>query len=601
MHISSNETPLDETQAEALNRLLTTLTPAQADWLAGFIAGWRASQRDPNDIEPGRTDHDSGSGLSLTVLYGSQTGNAEGLAEALGQQASARGFSARVIDMADYKPRQLKNEAYVAVITSTHGEGDPPDNALDLHEFLHGRKAPSLRHLKYAVLGLGDTSYEHYCRTGKEFDSALARLGATALCERVDCDVDYDEAADTWFARLLETLQGEAGAAGLVTSSSSTGYSAATASSHDRRTPFPAELLENQLLNGRGSSKETRHIELSLEGSGLSYRPGDALGIYPQNDPRLVATIIQRLGLDPDTGVKAGDVDTTLAGALQHHREITLLTRPVVEHWAEFSGNQTLTTLLEDHAKLSAWMENRDLLDLIEEAPVSGLGADTLVQALRKLPARLYSIASSQAAVDDEVHLTVAAVRYQARGRRREGVASTWLADRLAEDERVPVYIEHNKHFRLPEDDEAPVIMIGPGTGIAPFRAFMQEREAREAGGANWLFFGAQHFHTDFLYQSEWLAWRRQGLVDRIDVAFSRDQEEKIYVQRRLRDNASELWRWLEKGAYLYVCGDAEAMAPDVHEALLDIIVEAGGKRREDATDYLRELTRQKRYQRDVY
>lgn len=599
MTIDPNNSPLTTEQADTLNRLLETLEPRQFDWLAGFIAGWQASLHGGLATEPEST---STSRLpSLTVLYGSQTGNAEALAESLGHRASARGITAKVVDMADYKPRQLKNEAYVALLTSTHGEGEPPDNALDLHEFLHGRKAPSLTHLKYAVLGLGDTSYEHFSQTGKEFDAVLAKLGGSRLVERVDCDVDYDDAAEAWFGSLLETLQSEAGAAGLPTSSGNSAYGALASGGHDRRHPFPAPVLDNLVLNGRGSGKETRHIEISLEGSGLSYQPGDALGVYPQNDPRLVAAIIERLGQDPDTAVKAGDIDTTLAGALQHHREITLLTRPVVERWAALSGSDTLQALVEDHAKLSAWMESRDLFDLIEEAPVTALDADTLVQTLRKLPARLYSIASSQAAVDEEAHLTVAAVRYEAHGRRREGVASTWLADRLAEDDSVPVYIEHNKHFRLPEDDETALIMIGPGTGIAPFRAFMQEREEREADGANWLFFGEQHFHTDFLYQSEWLAWRRQGLVDRIDVAFSRDQEEKIYVQQRLRENAAELWHWLEKGAHLYVCGDAERMAPDVHEALLDIIVEAGGKRREDATEYLRELARQKRYQRDIY
>lgn len=599
MTIDPNNSPLTTEQADTLNRLLETLEPRQLDWLAGFIAGWQASQHGGLATAPESTS--TARLPSLTVLYGSQTGNAEALAESLGHRANAHGITAKVIDMADYKPRQLKNEAYVALLTSTHGEGEPPDNALDLHEFLHGRKAPSLTHLKYAVLGLGDTSYEHFSQTGKEFDTVLAKLGGARLVERVDCDVDYDDDADAWFASLLETLQSEAGAAGLPTSSGNPAYGSLASGTYDRRHPFPAPVLDNLVLNGRGSGKETRHIEISLEGSGLSYQPGDALGVYPQNDPRLVAAIIERLGQDPNAAVKAGDIDTTLAGALQHHREITLLTRPVVERWAELSGSDTLKALVEDHAKLSAWMESRDLLDLIEEAPVTELDPDTLVQTLRKLPARLYSIASSQAAVDEEVHLTVAAVRYEAYGRRREGVASTWLADRLAEDESVPVYIEHNKHFRLPEDDETALIMIGPGTGIAPFRAFMQEREEREAGGANWLFFGEQHFHTDFLYQSEWLAWRRQGLIDRIDVAFSRDQEEKIYVQQRLRENAAELWHWLEKGAHIYVCGDAERMAPDVHEALLDVIVEAGGKRREDATDYLRELTRQKRYQRDIY
>ncbi|WP_278370654.1 assimilatory sulfite reductase (NADPH) flavoprotein subunit [Vreelandella titanicae] len=597
--IDSTNSPLTHEQADTLNSLLETLEPQQFDWLAGFIAGWQASLSAERATAAKRTD--TPQPPSLTVLYGSQTGNAEALAEALGQRANACGITANVIDMADYKPRQLKHETFVAMLTSTHGEGDPPDNALDLHEFLHGRKAPSLKHLKYAVLALGDTSYEHFCQTGKDFDSTLAALGGTRLVDRVDCDVDYDDDVEAWFESLLESLQSEVGAAGLPTSTDIPAYGSATLATHDRRTPFSAQMLDNLILNGRGSSKETRHIEMSLEGSGLSYQPGDALGIYPQNDPRLVATIIEHLGLDPDATVRTDNTDTTLASALRHQREITLLTRPVVERWAELSGNAMLQTLVEDNAQLRDWMEGRDLLDLIKEAPVSELDADTLLETLRKLPARLYSIASSQAAVDEEVHLTVDAVRYESHGRYREGVASTWLADRLNEDDSVPVYIEHNKHFRLPGDDEAALIMIGPGTGVAPFRAFMQEREEREATGANWLFFGAQHFQTDFLYQNEWLAWRRQGLVDRLDVAFSRDQDEKIYVQHRLRENAAEVWRWLEKGAYLYVCGDAERMAPDVHEALLDVVVEAGGKSREAATDYLRELTRHKRYQRDIY
>ncbi|MDN6297221.1 MAG: assimilatory sulfite reductase (NADPH) flavoprotein subunit [Halomonas sp.] len=601
MKIDPSNSPLSADQANGLNRLLETLAPHQFDWLAGFIAGHQAAQPgSPAAAAASQSTADAGQERpSLTVLYGSQTGNCEGLAEALGEQANAHGIDARVLDMADYKPRQLKSESYVVVVTSTHGEGEPPDNALDLHEFIHGRKAPSLKHLQYGVLALGDTSYEHYCQTGKDFDAAFAKLGATALIERADCDVDYDDEAEAWCKSLIERLQNEAGASGVPTAG---GVSPApTTEAYTRRYPFMAEVLDNQWLNGRGSSKETRHIELSLEGSGLSYQPGDSLGLYPQNAPSLVAGIIERLGLDADTPVTAGDIETTLAGALKHHREITLLTRPVIEKWATLSGSAKLAELTADHAGLTDWLYGRDLLDLAEEAPVEGLDAQTLIDTLRKLPPRLYSIASSQAAVDDEVHLTVAAVRYETEGRKREGVASTWLADRLAEDTAVPAYIEANKHFRLPEDDAAPVIMIGPGTGIAPFRAFMQEREEREAEGANWLLFGDRNFHSDFLYQSEWLAWRRQGVVDRIDVAFSRDQGEKVYVQQRLRENAGEVWRWLERGAYLYVCGDADKMAPDVHQALLDVIMEAGGKNLEDATDYLRELTRQKRYQRDIY
>lgn len=602
MKIDPSNSPLSADQASGLNRLMETLAPHQFDWLAGFIAGHQAAQAGaPSSAAATQSAGESPEGPSLTVLYGSQTGNGEGLAEALGEQANALGINARVLDMAEFKPRQLKSESFVAVITSTHGEGDPPDNALDLYEFIHGRKAPSLKHLKYGVLALGDTSYEHYCQTGKDFDAAFARLGATALVERADCDVDYDDAADAWIANLLEQLQHEAGASGVPTATSLGTAPAAESATYTRRYPFMAEVLDNQSLNGRGSSKETRHIELTLEDSGLAYQPGDSLGLYPQNDPALVAAIIESLKLDPDAAVTVGDIDTTLAGALKHHRELTLLTRPVMEKWAELSGDATLAERLSDNKALTEWLYGRDVLDLIEGSPAAGVDAQTLIDTLRKLPPRLYSIASSQSAVDDEVHLTVAAVRYENGGRQRGGVASTWLADRLADDTAVPVYIEANKHFRLPEDDAAPMIMIGPGTGIAPFRAFMQEREEREAEGNNWLLFGDRHFHTDFLYQSEWLAWRRQGVVDRIDVAFSRDQGEKVYVQQRLRENADDVWRWLERGAHLYVCGDAERMAPDVHQALLDVVMDAGGKNLEDATDYLRELTRQKRYQRDIY
>ncbi|WP_017429227.1 assimilatory sulfite reductase (NADPH) flavoprotein subunit [Vreelandella jeotgali] len=603
MKIDPSNSPLSAEQASGFNRLMETLAPNQLDWLAGFIAGHQAANAGTTgSATAAQGAGDAGQeGPSLTVLYGSQTGNSEGLAEMLGDQANALGINARAVDMADFKPRQLKSESFVAVITSTHGEGEPPDNAIDLHEFIHGRKAPSLKHLKYGVLALGDTSYEHYCQTGKDFDEAFARLGGTALVERADCDVDYDDEAEAWIANLLEQLQHEAGAAGIPTATGAGTAPAAETASYSRRYPFMAEVLDNQSLNGRGSSKETRHVELSLEDAGLAYQPGDSLGLYPQNDPTLVAAIIEALKLDPDAAVTAGDIETTLAVALKHHREITLLTRPVVEKWAALSGDETLAERLSDNKALTEWLYGRDVLDLIEGSPVDSIDAQTLIDTLRKLPPRLYSIASSQSAVDDEVHLTVAAVRYENDGRERGGVASTWLADRLSDDTAVPVYIEANKHFRLPEDDAAPMIMVGPGTGIAPFRAFMQEREEREAEGNNWLLFGDRNFHTDFLYQSEWLAWRRQGVVDRIDVAFSRDQGEKIYVQDRLRENAEEVWRWLDRGAYLYVCGDADRMAPDVHQALLDVIMQEGGKNLEDATEYLRELSRQKRYQRDIY
>lgn len=600
MTLTSSNSPLTDEQARQLNELLGKLEGHQIDWLSGYLAGWRAAQTGQPSAGGQATAAASAEAPSLTVLYGSQTGNAEGVAEMLGEQASARGIKATVVDMADYKARQLKSESFVAVLASTHGEGDPPDGALDFHEFLHSRKAPGLKGVHYGVLALGDTSYEHFCQTGKDFDARFAELGASQLVERVDCDVDYDDPAEAWVTAMLDAIEAKAGSAVSAGSGQSAG-GAPGKSQYDRKNPFPAPVLENLVLNGRGSNKETRHIELSLEDSGLTYRPGDAVGIYPQNNPNLVAAIIEKLGLDPEETVSLGETQTTLSKALMHYREITVLTRPLMEQWAAYSGDAELQKLVADHAGLTDWMRGRDLLDLIEAWPVESLGADTLTGMLRKLPPRLYSIASSQAAVDEEVHMTVAAVRYESHNREREGVASTWLSDRLEDDATVPVYIDPNKNFKLPEDDDAPVIMIGPGTGVAPFRAFMQEREERGARGRNWLFFGEQHFHMDFLYQSEWLAWRRQGLLDHLTVAFSRDQEEKVYVQNRIRDYATELWSWLQDGACIYVCGDADAMAPDVNEALIDVIAREGNKSRDEATEYLRDLAREKRYQRDVY
>lgn len=601
MTLSSSNSPLTDEQARQLDELLSNLEGHQIDWLSGYLVGLRSTQTGQPSTDGGTAAATASvEAPSLTVLYGSQTGNAESVAEMLGEQANARGIKATVVDMADYKARQLKSETFVAVLASTHGEGDPPDGALDFDEFLHSRKAPGLKGVHYGVLALGDTSYEHFCQTGKDFDARFAELGASQLVERVECDIDYDDPAEAWINSMLEAIEAKAGAAASATGAQATG-SASGKSQYDRKHPFPAPVLENIVLNGRGSNKETRHIELSLEDSGLVYHPGDAVGVYPQNNPELVAAVIQKLGLSADETVALGETQTTLAEALQHYREITVLTKPLMEQWAGHSGDAELQKLVADPSGLTEWLRGRDLLDLIDAWPVAGMGADTLTGMLRKLPPRLYSIASSQAAVEDEVHMTVAAVRYESQNREREGVASTWLAERLESDASVPVYIDPNKNFKLPENDDTSIIMIGPGTGVAPFRAFMQEREERGARGRNWLFFGEQQFRADFLYQSEWLAWRRQGLLEHVTVAFSRDQAEKVYVQDRIRDYATGIWSWLQDGAYIYVCGDADAMAPDVNEALIDVIIHEGNKSRDEATEYLRDLAREKRYQRDVY
>lgn len=599
MNIRLPNAPLTDEQLQQLNNLLQGLEGWQVDWLSGYLSGYRAAQGGTAVTEAAPSLPDQT--IKLTIVYGSQTGNTETVAGQLAEKAKSSGIEVKLWDMAEYKPRELKNEQYLAVLTSTHGEGEPPDNAMDLYEFLGSRKAPGLKGLKYSVLSLGDSSYEYFCQTGKDFDERLQKLGATAVIPRVDCDVDYDDLAEKWIAEFVESLTSSMQASAAPPSASAAMSQLETSVQYDRKHPFSAPLLENQILNGRGSNKEVRHIEISLEGSGLHYQPGDALGVYPQNDPALVSMLIDALGFAADSPVELDEQTETLTSALMHHREITVLTRPLVQKWAELALSKELNKLMESKAAVTEWIRGRDVLDLVQSYPLADIDANGFIKLLRKLPPRLYSIASSQAAVDEEVHITVATVRYNAHNRERGGVASTWLADRLAEDATIPVYIDPNKNFKLPADDDAPIIMIGPGTGVAPFRSFMQEREERGARGSNWLFFGEQHFLTDFLYQTEWLAWRKSGLLTHLDVAFSRDQTEKIYVQHRIREKSIEIWNWLQEGAYLYVCGDADNMAPDVNEALIDIISQQGNKSREDATEYLRQLTRDKRYQRDVY
>lgn len=596
---STTSTPLTGRQLEQLRALAGELDPRQLDWAQGYLAGLRDARAGgaPPSAVPAGSDT-----APVTVLYGSQTGNAETLANELTTQLESAGVRARCVSMGDYRVRQLKKEQRLVVITSTHGEGDPPDNAIELHEYLAGRRAPSLKGVQFAVLALGDTSYEHFCQTGRDFDERLAALGAERLLDRVDCDVDYDEAAEEWSGQLCERLAAVAAEGGTESGESPPQGTAAPApAGYDRRTPFPAPVLDRVCLNGRGSTKDVYHLELSLEDSGLRYEPGDSLGVFVENDPQLVDRILEQAKLDADDPVTVKKQSLSLREALSGHLELTRVTRPVVERWATLSGAEELTVLLEDHRALMDWLHGRDVLDLLQQWPVQGLTGEQLAGALRGLPARLYSIASSQAAVDDEVHITVAAVRYRHEGRDRHGVASTWLADRLAGDGTVPVYIDRNPQFRLPEDGDAPIIMVGPGTGIAPFRAFLQEREARGDAGRNWLFFGDRNFEVDFLYQREWLQWRRQGLLDRIDVAFSRDTDHKVYVQHRIRQAGEEVWNWLEEGARFYVCGDADAMAPDVHEALLDVVARHGDRSREQAEEYVQELAREKRYLRDVY
>jgi sulfite reductase (NADPH) flavoprotein alpha-component len=503
--------------------------------------------------------------------------------------------------MEGYKLRALKDERYLLVITSTHGEGDPPQSALGFFEFIEGRKAPKLPELKFSVLALGDSTYEKYCEAGKRLDRRLEELGATRLAPRVDCDVDYETAAEQWMDTVQPLLPKEHGPHGAVLSLVPQ-TPAAAAPLFDKRNPFDAPVIENLVLTGRGSSKETRHIEFSLAGSGLTYEPGDALGLLPLNDTALVDALLAQTGLDGDTRVARKEGEIQLAYALASEFEIVAATPRFLETWARLSGAAALQRLIapENVAERNAFLRSHHVIDIVRAFPVGGIGATDFLGGLRPLQPRLYSIASSLSAAPDEVHLTVASVRYELHGEPRAGVASGHLALCAEPDTTLPVYIQSNPHFRLPADD-VPIVMIGAGTGVAPYRAFLQEREARGASGRSWLFFGERNFRSDFLYQVEWQAHLRSSILTRMDVAFSRDRSEKHYVQHRLKEKAADLHAWLEEGAHLYVCGDAAHMAPDVHAALLAVLQEQGRLGPDAAEDYLRTLQRDHRYQRDVY
>ncbi|MGJ8524724.1 Sulfite reductase NADPH flavoprotein alpha-component [Halomonadaceae bacterium LMG 33818] len=600
--------PLNAEQAARLNQALEGLNSHQLTWLSGYVSALAfnangATAGAAENIAAGTASGASAVSLPLTVLFGSQTGNAEHVAEEVAAKAKAQGFTVKLLDMANASKKDFKDPGHFLIVVSTQGEGEPPDTAEGFYELLDGRKAPKLEGSTFTVLGLGDSSYEYFCEMGKRTDKRFAELGAERIYERADADVDYEETAEQWTEQALaayKARQGGAAEANTSTEAATTATSTANKPTYSRKNPFQAEVLDSIQLNGRGSAKNTHHIELSLEGSGLEYKPGDAVGIVPQNDPDYVDEVMQLLEAEADHDLGDGRL---LRDALLSELEVTTLTRPLVKHWAEISDSDELKRLLheDNREELREWLYGRQIIDMLRDYPVKGLSPQDFVSALRKLPPRLYSIASSLEANPDEVHLTVGIVRYEAHGRARNGVTSTWLADRVKPGDTVPIYIDHNKNFKLPDDPTTPMIMVGPGTGIAPFRAFLQQREEEGAHGKNWLFFGDQHFETDFLYQAEWLKMRADGLLTHLDVAFSRDQEEKVYVQDRLREHGKEVFEWLENGAHFYVCGDGDRMASDVHATLIDIIQQQGGLDEESATAWLRELQQAKRYQRDVY
>ncbi|GAB3635113.1 assimilatory sulfite reductase (NADPH) flavoprotein subunit [Hymenobacter arcticus] len=592
----------------ALQQLTAGLTPQQLVWLSGYFYGQATSGAvGAAVVAPAAAVAPAlpAATQKVTILYGSHTGNGKRIAEQAAAAAASRGLAAEVRDMNDYPGRQLAQEQNLLVIVSTHGEGEPPISAEELHQFINGPRAPKLPKLRFAVLALGDKSYLHYCQTGKDFDQRLAELGGTRLLDRADVDVAFKAPSAQWIESVLDVLAGSAAPTAPVAATASNAAVTLEAAPVDTQftheNPWPAKVLESIQLNGRGSDKETYHIELDLVGSGLHYAPGDALAVVPINHNPLVEEVLRAARLSDTAPVLLGTESLPLAAALASRRELTVLTRDVLERYAALAPHTELQGLLADASRLQPYLYGRDVADLLTDFPTDQLTAQALADTLRPLPSRAYSIASSLLAHPEEVHLTVGAVRYEAHGRRKHGVCSSFLADRIAVGDEARVYVQHNEYFKLPTEASTDIIMVGAGTGIAPFRAFVEERVELGSAGRNWLLFGNPHFTTDFLYQAEWQQHLKRGGLAKLDVAFSRDQAAKVYVQDRLLENSRDVFGWLENGAQFYVCGDKTRLGHAVQAALTQVVQKEAGLSPEEAAAYVKNLKKQRRYLEDVY
>lgn len=641
--------PLSSEQVNKVKDALGDLSLEQVNWLSGYLAGLAATGaavglKDVSEVvahaQP-LTNSESHSAQALgaatasqgavnsnpprlsTILYGSQTGNARGIAESLYQQLQKNNVEAQLVDMADYNPKQLKKEQRVFIVVSTHGEGEPPDDALELYEFIHSKKAPNLTGKEFAVLSLGDSSYEYFCKTGQDFDQTLASLGATRLFDRVDCDVDYQQASTEWTTSVLEFVQQNSQATDASVMSENQGsdqqnqdeysqdkrhhphlsvVSAADSklsNSYSKFNPYSAEVLDVIPITARGSSKPTYHVEFDLEDSGITYQPGDALGIWPVNQTSLVDETLSLLSVSGEELVTVDQKSKSLKDALTYDYELTQVSPGFIKWLAEQTNDEQLNQAIADKLLLNTLLANNQVPELLKPFNIS-VSVDEFIAQLRRITPRLYSIASSQDEVDDEVHLTVGLVNEQRNGIARAGAASQLLSE-FSPGDSARVFIEPNKHFKLPQDPNKKIIMIGAGTGIAPYRGFIQQRAAQSAKGDSWLIFGNPNFASDFLYQLEWQQHLKKKQLTKIDLAFSRDQEQKVYVQHKLLEHAKQFYQWLQQGAHIYLCGDKDRIGKSVEQTLLQIIASEGQYTDEQAKQVLTDLKREGRYQKDVY
>ncbi|WP_414148020.1 sulfite reductase subunit alpha [Erwinia sp. BNK-24-b] len=570
----------------------------QKYWLAGFLAGLHSRLL----VLEERPQADNGTGAAATtqlhILFGSQTGNAEALAQSAAKAARDSGLVPVVQALGEVDIDIFASMRHVLVITSTYGEGEMPDNAQLFWQAISASTAPRLEQMHFAVLAIGDTGYDGFCQAGKFIDMRLEQLGAQRLADRIDCDIDYEDPAQQWLAGSMPQFAASAGSSGKALENRP---EAPVIPGSNKQNPYAAALVTNKRLSGPDSEKDIRHFEFDLTDSGLKYEAGDALGVIPVNDPTLVNLLLKQLKADYDTPVSG--YDRSLGDLLTYQFEISEPSRKLIEWVGQNTTNQELRHVLQhdDKDAMGVWLWGKDSLDLLQLELARTLSIPEFVALLRPLQHRAYSISSSSKAHPNQVHLTIASVRYHSAGRARNGVCSTYLAERVGRGEKPAIFISPNKAFRVPANNDAPLIMVGPGTGIAPFRAFLQERQATGAKGKNWLFFGDQRLEHDFIYRDELLAWQENGLLNRLDLAFSRDQAKKIYVQNRMMEQGAELYAWLQEGAYFYVCGDASRMAKDVDKALYEIIAQFGGLSAERAADYVDQLKKEKRYLRDVY
>jgi sulfite reductase (NADPH) flavoprotein alpha-component len=589
--------PLNQLQLKSLEELTTELTEDQIIWLNGYFQGLYAGKATPDRSIAATANNGAQNKTPLTILYGTHTGRSEKIARELHEEVKTKNFDSTLKAMDQYNVRNLKKEKNLLIIVSTHGEGEPPIMAEDFHTFITGKRAPKLENLNYSVLALGDKSYKFYCKTGIDIDQALSKAGANAITQSVKCDVDYQGDADQWKKEVIKQLDNSQPIGAPIPSTAD--EQAETPISYSRKNPFEATILDKVRITGRDSDKEVYHLEISLEESGINYKPGDSLGIIAQNPEALVTQILSALN---DEGSELLDTHAgkiSFREALLHHYEITILTREIIEKYALKSKNKKLTSIVGDEKKLDTYLYGHDVLDLLHEFP-GKINAIEFLDILRPLPPRLYSISSSQEVVGEEVHITVSKVHYENKGRKRLGACSGYLAENLDADNKILIYIERNPNFRLPEKD-IPIIMVGAGTGIAPYRAFMQHRAATNQKNKTWLFFGDRNFSSDFLYQTEWQKYLEDGHLSKIDLAFSRDQKEKIYVQHKLEQQQKKIFKWLENDAVFYLCGDMKTMAKGVESTLLSIIEKQGGITQKKAAEYLKRLKKERRFLADVY